>query len=176
MEATITAPGGLGPWFCGLFFNTCQKSKKQTHVIAHTQLSWASMHLNKQAKYVQSNVGWVAVMKVGPFSSWQNAVSFVYLWTDKTRGKCPRILQGQQLFKMCAQQFNLRLWVINKTYQQIATQRIKQNADKQKKQSGKKRQREKSNKTSTMQADSFLSIKMQKMAKEHVLVSDLLAR
>jgi hypothetical protein len=34
----MITPGGLGPWFCSLFFNTStsEKCKKQTHIVAHT--------------------------------------------------------------------------------------------------------------------------------------------
>ena len=32
----LGVPGGLGPWFVSLLFNTSEGPKKQTHLCAHT--------------------------------------------------------------------------------------------------------------------------------------------
>jgi hypothetical protein len=43
-------PGGPGPWFCSLLFNTSDDSKKQTHLIAHTLPHLAVDVLNTEKK------------------------------------------------------------------------------------------------------------------------------
>ena len=108
--------GGLGPWFCSLIFNASQRSKKQTHLIAHTLPHLAVDILNKPASddkkrsREEEEECWVMILKIGPFEQWQNAMAFLNLWTSKTRGKMRRLERGFELFNDYKDSYGLKLW------------------------------------------------------------------
>lgn len=115
MTAT-SVPGGQGPWFCGLIFNTSDVCKKQTHLIAHTLPHFAVDSLNKKhQKSKERDNCWILIMKIGPFERWSHAVAFLHLWTDKSRGKFRRIERGLELFYAYHISYNLKLWAIQET-------------------------------------------------------------
>jgi hypothetical protein len=112
----IGVPGGLGPWFCGLVFNTSDACKKQTHLTAHTLPHLAEDILNKKhPKSKERDNCWIMIMKIGPFERWSHALAFLHLWTDKSRGKFRRIERGLELFYAYQVDYNLRLWTIRET-------------------------------------------------------------
>jgi hypothetical protein len=109
-------PGGPGPWFCCLLFNTSTtKCKKQTHLIAHTLPHLAVDVLNKASPLQEKSDCWVAILKIGPFEKWCDCVSFLQLWTNHTRGKLRRLERGMELFYAYHQQYQLRAWLQSKT-------------------------------------------------------------
>jgi hypothetical protein len=109
-------PGGQGPWFCGLIFNTSDACKKQTHLIAHTLPHFAVDSLNKKhQKSKERDNCWILIMKIGPFERWSHALAFLHLWTDKSRGKFRRIERGLELFHTYQTAYNLKLWAIQET-------------------------------------------------------------
>jgi hypothetical protein len=115
-------PGGLGPWFCSLLFNTSEKCKKQTHLVAHTFPHLALDALNKKATTTTTTAienCWVMMIKIGPFERWEECVSFLNLWTTKTRGKTRRLERGVELFKIYHARYALKMWVQTKTKQQV---------------------------------------------------------
>lgn len=110
-------PGGLGPWFNCLFFNTHDKSKKKTHIIAHTHPHLGLDYLNRNYE------GWAIVQKIGPFERWQDAVDFHKAWNEKTRGKVPRFERGIELFCLYKDRYRLNLWMpVDKTQQDIISE------------------------------------------------------
>lgn len=116
----IPPPGGPGPYFCALFFNTSVKCKKQTHLFAHTFPHLAIDQLNKtQSKEKrrareESDDCWIMMLKVGPFCRWDQCCSFLQLWSDKTRGKEKRFNRGVELFWRYQSLLGLRMWVQSK--------------------------------------------------------------
>ena len=104
-------PGGPGPWFCALLFNILfnpsQKSKKQTHLIAHTLPHLAVDILNRNAK---DDTCWVMMNKVGPFSDWGECVAYLNMWTTKTRGQKRRLDRGFELFVEFYALLGLHFW------------------------------------------------------------------
>jgi len=124
--------GGFGPWYCSLLFNTSKDSKKQTHLIAHSNPGLFPVIMNhrlrphssgrcgkrrKRTGGIHTGVGWVMMQKIGPVSSWGNCVAFLSLWTDRTRGKSRRLERGVELFSAYAntEGENLTLWSIMDT-------------------------------------------------------------
>jgi hypothetical protein len=101
-------PGAFGPWFCTLFFNTADNSKKQTHLIAHTFPHVACDMLNRTG--ASSNDHWVILLKIGPFESWNIAIAFLELWMSRKRGKQRRLERGIELFATYRAAYNLVLW------------------------------------------------------------------
>lgn len=101
-------PGGLGPWFCALFFNTSTDSKKQTHLIAHTLPHLACDMLNRNG--AASGDSWIIMLKIGPFSDWNVAIAFLEQWMSRKRGKQRRLERGVELFALYRQQYGLVLW------------------------------------------------------------------
>lgn len=116
--------GGPGPWFCSLLLNTSETSKKQTHLIAHTMPHLAVDIFNKSK--TDKSYCWVMLLKIGPFNVWSEAVAFLNLWTDKTRGKSRRLERGLELFSMYGHAHNLCLWGQTKTQQEILEEEAKQ--------------------------------------------------
>jgi hypothetical protein len=113
---TAMVPGGQGPWFCGLIFNTSDSCKKQTHLTAHTLPHLAVDSLNKKhQKSKDRDHCWVMIMKIGPFERWSCALAFLHLWTDKSRGKFRRIERGLELFSTYQRDYNLKMWTIKET-------------------------------------------------------------
>jgi hypothetical protein len=112
------AAAGAGPWFCSLLFNTSVKCKKQTHLVAHTAPHLAVDALNRSRKRPRKSTGdevandfWVMICKVGPFDVWADAMTYLDMWTTKTRGKNKRWERGLELFEMYGKAHNLHLWV-----------------------------------------------------------------
>ena len=133
-------PGGPGPWFCSLLFNTSDDSKKQTHLIAHTvpHLAVEVLNTEKKRKRRRGSVAaaaaqqqqdeeeledasaaanataaaecWIMILKIGPFNVWSDAVAFLNLWTGKTRGKARRLERGLELYEQYAVAYQLNLW------------------------------------------------------------------
>ena len=101
-------PGGLGPWFCALFFNTSTESKKQTHLIAHTLPHLACDMLNRPG--TTSKDCWVIMLKIGPFDDWNVALGFLEQWMSRKRGKQRRLERGLELFALYRHAYNLVLW------------------------------------------------------------------
>lgn len=112
-EMSCTVPGGQGPWFVCLLFNTSEKSKKQTHLLAHTHPHLIVEYLNKGSanKNNEDANCWVIIIKVGPFTNWQQCVAYLNLWTDKTRGKSRRIERGIEIFTEYYKTMGLVMWV-----------------------------------------------------------------
>lgn len=114
-----TIAGGPGPWFVSLLFNTSEKCKKQTHLIAHTLPHLAVDVLNKPSAAMteekkrsreEDEDCWVMILKIGPFEQWANSVAFLNLWTAKTRGKMRRLERGIELFNNYKDTYRLKLW------------------------------------------------------------------
>lgn len=133
-------PGGPGPWFCSLLFNTSDDSKKQTHLIAHTvpHLAVEVLNTEKKRKRRRGSAAaaqqqqqqdeedledvsaaanataaaecWIMILKIGPFNVWSDAVAFLNLWTGKTRGKARRLERGLELYEQYAVAYQLNLW------------------------------------------------------------------
>lgn len=101
-------PGGFGPWFCALLFNTAHDSKKQIHLIAHTLPHLACDMLNRNG--VNNTDCWVIVLKIGPFECWDTAVAFLTQWMSRKRGKQRRLERGLELFAQYSHPYNLMLW------------------------------------------------------------------
>lgn len=157
---SCTIPGGQGPWFVSLLFNTSEKSKKQTHLLAHTHPHLIVEYLNKGSanKNNEDTNCWVIMIKVGPFTNWQKCVAYLNLWTHKTRGKSRRIERGIEIFTEYCKAMGLVMWVqrdekdvaIRKMIEKdqfseeplllFATQQQQQQQPKQLKKSNKKRQ------------------------------------
>lgn len=116
----IPPPGGPGPYFCTLFFNTSVKCKKQTHLFAHTFPHLAIDVLNKtqsaekRRAREESDDCWIMMLKVGPFCRWDQCCSFLQLWSDKTRGKEKRFNRGVELFWRYQASLGLKMWVQTK--------------------------------------------------------------
>jgi len=116
--------GGPGPWFCSLLLNTSETSKKQTHLIAHTMPHLALDIFNKSK--TDASYCWVMLLKIGPFEKWSEAVAFLNLWTDKTRGKSRRLERGLELFSMYGHVHSLCLWGQTQTQEEILQNEAKQ--------------------------------------------------
>jgi hypothetical protein len=120
MNSIFPPPGGPGPYFCTLLFNTGANCKKQTHLFAHTLPHLAIDVLNKtQSKdkrraRQQNDDCWVMMLKIGPFCRWDECCSFLQLWSDKTRGKEKRFNRGVELFWRYQASLNLQMWVQQK--------------------------------------------------------------
>lgn len=107
MSAGPSRPGGLGPWFCALFFNLNRKSKKQTHLIAHTWPHLAGDLLNKPG----GKDAWIMMLKVGPFAQSDAAEAFLALWTGHNKGQQRRLERGIELYARYRHQYaELVLW------------------------------------------------------------------
>lgn len=106
-------PGGMGPWFNCLFFNTNERSKKKTHLLAHTLPHLGLDYLNRNSE------GWAIIQKIGPFEVWQDAVDFHKAWNEKTRGKVPRFERGLELYHMYKDTYNLKLWMPTQTQEEV---------------------------------------------------------
>lgn len=101
-------PGGLGPWFVALLFNTSDECKKQTHLVAHTFPHLATDILNKSSKDNKSY--WIVMAKVGPFENWSQCVMYLNMWTFKTRGRKKRLERGIELWRELGMKMNLTMW------------------------------------------------------------------
>ena len=100
----------MGPWFVALLFNTSTKSKKQTHIVAHTFPHLAVDILNK---YGASDC-WVIMIKVGPFDSWDTCIAYLSVWTQNTRGRNKRLERGVEIYNSYCEMYNLTMWVQTK--------------------------------------------------------------
>lgn len=140
----MTTPlGGLGPWYVSLLFNTSEKCKKKTHLIAHTLPHLAVDFLNKPPATLAAaarkrerkqedeeeddgggdeNACWVMMLKVGPFDSWLNSVAFWHLWTCQTRGKTHRLERGIELYHAYGKQYGLRAWAQTNGKEHVLTE------------------------------------------------------
>lgn len=104
--------GGLGPWFCALYFNLADSkgTKKQTDLRVHTYPLLFERVMNGPKASSVGGKGWVIIMMVGHFERWQDAVAYHTLWASQTRGKFRRIQRGLDLFNAYHKKYNLRLW------------------------------------------------------------------
>lgn len=66
------------------------------------------------------------LLKIGPFDIWSEAVAFLNLWTDKTRGKSRRLERGLELFAMYGHTHNLCLWGQSETQEEILEKEAQQ--------------------------------------------------
>lgn len=103
----MDVPGGTGPWFCCLLFNTAKKSKKKTHLIAHTLPHLALDVLNQHDD--DEPCCWIMLLKVGPFQHWAASVRFLDLWLPM-RGKKKRLERGLELYMCYRTAYSLHLW------------------------------------------------------------------
>jgi len=110
-------PGGLGPWFCTLYFNASQskKCKKQTFIIACSMPHLALDALNVGSAELRASRQadgecWVMILKIGPFERWNDAQRFMAAWTAQTRGKGRRIDRGMELFHSYRERYKLQAW------------------------------------------------------------------
>jgi hypothetical protein len=94
--------GGLGPWFCALFFDN---SSESSYLVNHTM-----PHLAQNAL----GTSWTLVVKVGPFSVWQACENYRLLWSMYTN-KLQRLRRGVQLFCAYRQEYELSLWWTSQT-------------------------------------------------------------
>ncbi len=101
-----SVPGGLGPYFCSIFFNTSSKCKKQTHPVAHTYPHLIGDRMNSQIirgnqerkrEREEDEECWVQILKIGPFNSWNECRKFLSTWIFRTRGKKRRLERGVEL-------------------------------------------------------------------------------
>ena len=118
--ATHTTPGGQGPWFVALLFNTSDDCKKQTHLVAHTHPHMAMDILNKpvtsdRKKKERDENYWIIMMKVGPFDDWTKCVEYLHLWSNKIRGPMRRLERGLEIFSKYRLQLNLTMWAQHET-------------------------------------------------------------
>lgn len=104
-----SSPGGLGPWFVALLFNTSDESKKQTHLVAHTLPHLATDILNKATASDKKSY-WVIMAKVGPFENWADCIAYLNLWTFRTRGRKKRLERGIELWEQFRHKLGLTLW------------------------------------------------------------------
>lgn len=113
-------PGGHGPWFVALLFNTSEHSKKQTHLLAHTLPHLAVDVLNKTTHHRENRKNcWVLMIKVGPFDRWSDAIFYLNMWNAKTRGRIKRLERGIDLFKQYHQTYHLTMWVQTRTKNEV---------------------------------------------------------
>jgi len=117
---THTTPGGQGPWFVALLFNTSDDCKKQTHLVAHTHPHMAMDILNKAVttegtSNERDENYWVIMMKVGPFEDWNKCVEYLHLWSSKIRGPMRRLERGLEIFSKYRNQLNLTMWAQHET-------------------------------------------------------------
>jgi len=148
--ATTLLPNGLagyGPWYCMLLFNTSKTSKKQTHLVAHSNPALLPMVMNRgmyksaglvvtspdeesdgtrTTRNASGGAGWVVMQEIGPFTSWTNCVRFLTLWAEKTRGKSRRLERGVDLFSTYAKrgEENLMMWGQTNTKSAIITNHL----------------------------------------------------
>ncbi len=87
-------PGGMGPWFVSLLLNVSTKSKKQTHLIAHTYPQLAADALNKTSG--KGKAQWMVVSKIGPFNDWDDCLTYLDKWVTQTRGHEVKRVRGQE--------------------------------------------------------------------------------
>ena len=66
------------------------------------------------------------ILKIGPFDLWSEAVTFLNLWSDKTRGKSRRLERGLELFAMYGHVHNLCLWGQSETQEEILQKEAQQ--------------------------------------------------
>lgn len=107
--------GGLGPWFCSLYFSLASNPKKQTDLRVHTYPLLLERLMNgPKANSVGTNStvgGWVLIMVIGYFEQWDDALAFYTLWSKQTRGKTRRIQRGLDLFYRYNKSYKLRMWL-----------------------------------------------------------------
>lgn len=139
-------PGGLGPWFVAMLINVSNSNKKQTHILAHTyphlavdilnkgtyKIGGDDEDKNKQDTKKRSGVSssssskdnfWILLIKVGPFTNWANCISYLNLWSYKTRGRSKRIEKGIELYLQYCNKLSLTLWVQTHTKNYFETNR-----------------------------------------------------
>ena len=87
----LADPQGPGPWFSFMLVNVGKKPsvKKQTEIRCHSYPC-----LVQRVKNLNSPEDWQILIQIGPFLSWDNAIRFSHLWSNKTRGQMPRIAKG----------------------------------------------------------------------------------
>lgn len=124
----MTTPGGQGPWFVALLFNTSDDCKKQTHLVAHTHPHMATDILNKPATMERKKRGrdenfWVIMMKVGPFTDWSKCVEYLHLWSHKIRGPMRRLERGLEIFAKYRLDLGLTMWAQKETKENVIAQK-----------------------------------------------------
>jgi hypothetical protein len=101
----MDCPGGLGPWFSSFFLNVKQQ---KTHLTSHTAPHLLLDVLNKN----EGVCVWVLMLKIGPFESWEDSVSFWSLWKKKCSSSTSVVVMetGIELFYQYATRYNLTCW------------------------------------------------------------------
>ena len=114
-------PGGNGPWYVALLFNTAQSSKKHTHLIAHSmpELAVDSLNIVSEKGNALNDDCWVMMMKVGPFERWADATRYYNEWNHPTRGRLNRLRRGVDLYRLHYQSMGLTMWAQNKNRVEI---------------------------------------------------------
>lgn len=122
---STTHNGGMGPWFCSLYFSLADSPKKQTDLRVHTYPRLLERLMNGPKASAFGTGGWVLVMMVGYFEQWTDALAFYTLWAKQTRGKTRRMQRGLDLFARYRDEYKLKLWLqpqdrahIRETYQE----------------------------------------------------------
>jgi hypothetical protein len=105
-KGKMNHPGGPGPWFVALLFNTNARDKKQSELVSHTYPHFVVDFLNKNAP---ANAPWILFMKIGPCESWHQSLAFLESWSHKARSKTARIERGIQLWQ--EHQDDITLWI-----------------------------------------------------------------
>ena len=154
-EMSRNSPGGAGPWYCSLLFNTSERCKKQTHLIAHTMPHLTLDALNRVGSKRRAldeeeeddeeddrnaKKHWIMMLKIGPFESWNDSLAFLNLWLLRTRGKTRRLEKGFELYNTYRDLHKLHIWVqslpldeasvrlpisIRQDYQSVPRKRVK---------------------------------------------------
>jgi hypothetical protein len=113
----IPPPIGYGPWAIALFVHTGSTScKRQTEIRIETYpelVPWAHGQCGQP--------GWVLVMMIGIFSSWEAAFLFYQQWIQPTRGKTRRIQRGLELLAKWCTTYHLCMWIQSKTLEETRT-------------------------------------------------------
>ena len=115
---------GYGPWYVALLFNLnpTGANKKQTELRLHSKVDVIANVRNAQSV---SDI-WVTMMIVGPFYKYTCALTFFRLWSRQTRGKARRLKRAVTLLKHYYKEYNLCLWVQQKTYEEMKARVLKQ--------------------------------------------------
>lgn len=162
-DEVINVPGGLGPWFVVLAFNTStsEKCKKHTHLVAHTLPHLAIDNLKRshsQGLDPKADDFWVIMMKVGPFEDWNVCVSYLNEWNMQTRGRTRRLERGWNLYTRYKSTYHLCMWG---QYHDLETMTLMRKEQKSKSLQQRKRKRPlKMQKTQTKKHQSTTLVKL----------------
>ena len=110
-------PRGVGPWYVGLFFNLAPHvPANYTEIRLHGNLSmYAALH---NAVFPTDHL--VAMMTIGPFMAWNDALGFYLLWAKQAHGKNRRLRRGYFLYERYKAAYELKMWCQAEEYTHVA--------------------------------------------------------